>query len=167
MSSFTDQIDIFKHFSGPSDQSVVLSRINFAGLVGSTALMTYLYKMSISKQALEDKYGEDFAPRLANYFRYAAFGMGCAVIYHFWMYQKYPLQAQQELGIPSEFSLSKKQRYLIASCIAIPALIVEALGWKEAKLTPLSPAKFETEKELFGGIYDYIRHPIYLSEFSW
>mmetsp|Transcript_9128 Transcript_9128/g.8210 ORF Transcript_9128/g.8210 Transcript_9128/m.8210 type:complete len:227 (-) Transcript_9128:199-879(-) len=167
MTSFSERIDIFKHLS-TENNAELFSKINFIGLVGSTAMMAYLYQKSAAKPELEEKYGEDFSGRLSNYFRYAAFGCGTLCLYHFLLYPKYPIKDIQDgLGIPDKFDLNDKTRYLIASLIAIPAIIIELFGWKEAKWTPLNPAKFEKEKELFGGIYNYIRHPIYLCEFSW
>ena len=105
---------------------------------------------------------------MENIYRYLAFAVGFKVLYHFIMYKKYPMsQIEQELGVQNGFNVSDKTRYLIASCIAIPAIIIELLGWKEAGWTPLNPIKVDKQKKLFGGIYDYIRHPIYLCEFSW
>ena len=165
MTSFSERIDVFRHISNNDE---LFSKLNFIGLIGSTAMMSYLYKMSASKPELEQKYGEDFTARLSNYLRYAAFGFGTLAVYHFLLYPKYEVkEVKKTLGIPDKFDMNDRTRYFIASCIAIPAIIIELLGWKEAKWTPLNPAKFEKEKELSGGIYNYIRHPIYLCEFSW
>ena len=164
-----ERIDIFKHLSTKNNDELY-SKLNFAGLIGSTAMMAYLYRLSASKPKLKQHYGEDASGRIANYFRYAAFTCATIALYHFVLYTRYPLkQIEDKSGfeIPKQFNLSDKTRYLLASCIAIPALIIEFLGWKEAKWTMLNPGKFEKQKELFGGIYNYIRHPIYLGEFSW
>ena len=167
MTSFMNNIDIFKQLSGEKNGDLV-SKLNMVGLIGSTAMMTYFYKLSVSKDKLEEKYGEDFAPRLANYFRYGVIGAGCMVLYHYLLYPRYPLKdMENSLGIPSKFNLSDKQRYFIASCIAIPAIIIELLGWKEAKWSPIIPSKADKQKQLFGGVYNYIRHPIWFCEYSW
>eukprot|EP01083_Nonionella_stella_P044200 119097_1 len=168
MSTFMQGVDVFNHLTPQSNQELV-AKFNFFGIIGSTAMMTYFYRMSVSRDKLETVYGEDFAPRCSNYYRYASFGFGALVLYHFLLYPNYPLkQVEKHLGISQTFRLSKKQRYLIASCIAIPALIIEFFGWKEAKSRPLNPGgQHASNYKIFGGIYNYVRHPIYICEFSW
>eukprot|EP01084_Bolivina_argentea_P111401 198773_1 len=161
-----ENIDIFKKFAnGKNDYS--LSKMNFFCMMSSTALMTYFYRLSCSREELKERVGpkQENVTKYAKYLRYAAWVTGSAVIYHFMLYPDHRLtKIENNLNIPNEFNLSKKQRYGIAAFIAIPAIIIELLGWKEAKWTVFAP---HTQKELFGGIYNYIRHPIYLCEFSW
>eukprot|EP01084_Bolivina_argentea_P061476 112348_1 len=167
--SFTDSIDIFKQYSSSNNE--LISKINFAGIIGSTALMTYLYGLSCSKDKLEKTYGEDFAPKFATYFRWGILGAGALTMYHFLLYSKYPIKKMEnKLNVSNKFNVSDKTRYIIASCIAIPALIVEILGWMEAKSAPLNPGKTQNiiyKAKLYGGVYNYMRHPIFFCEFTW
>eukprot|EP00485_Elphidium_margaritaceum_P012852 CAMPEP_0202707978 /NCGR_PEP_ID=MMETSP1385-20130828/20250_1 /ASSEMBLY_ACC=CAM_ASM_000861 /TAXON_ID=933848 /ORGANISM="Elphidium margaritaceum" /LENGTH=228 /DNA_ID=CAMNT_0049366835 /DNA_START=28 /DNA_END=714 /DNA_ORIENTATION=- len=169
MTTISDRMNIFYHLpSQTANHQALYAKINFFGILGSTAFMVYFYKLSIGKEQIERRYGEDFVAHIANYCRYASFACGGLALYHFLLYPRYPLkEAEQNLNIPSQFGLSSTQRRIIASCIAIPAIIVELLGWKEAKSTPLNVTKIDHQKQMFGGIYDYVRHPIYFCEFSW
>ena len=51
MTTFLDRIDLLK-YTWAGDNAPLMSKINFAAFVGSTAIMAYLYRMSISKQKL-------------------------------------------------------------------------------------------------------------------
>jgi len=51
---------------------------------------------------------------------------------------------------------------LIFFIIIIPAVIIMVIGWKDAGKETVQPSK---ESEMYGGIYNYIRHPQTIGEF--
>ncbi len=169
MAEFRQKIDIFERLLD-ENKGALVSKINFGCMVASTALMTYFYRISCHSKTLKDKYGYFQGPERQRFYKYLTIAAGALATYHFILYPKYPLkEAENKLNIPSKFNLSKEWRFTIATCIAIPALIIEVLGWREIGMAPIDPDKqeFIGYKELFGGIYNHIRHPIYFAEFSW
>eukprot|EP01083_Nonionella_stella_P060021 156970_1 len=169
MTSFLQKIDVFKRFpNGNNDQ--LISRINFASMLGSTALMCYLYRLSTTPSLTEKVWGGKDAPKMSRYLKYTAFLAAAVATYHFVLYPQHKMEdVEDKLNIPTSFSLSKQWRQTIAICIAVPSLIAELMAWKEVGMAPLDPDNqdFVGYRELFGGIYNYVRHPIYFCEFTW
>lgn len=129
---------------------------NFAVLVLSTALFTYLYVLSARPAVLEARIGPRAYPLCARYRMIASVLMTLAtanyVIYFF-----YPLP----IPLPEAFPWPWWVSALIAVAIALPSGVLLWRGMRDAGEETMI---VKVEHTLYGGIYQKIRHPQALGE---
>ena len=131
--------------------------INFAVLIVSSFLFTIFYVKSASPAALETRIGASAYQKCANYRMVASiFMMVMAVNYV--LYHWYPLP----LPLPDNFPWPYWVSAVIAAAIAIPSLYLMFRGVKDAGEETMRPKR---EHEMYGGIYERIRHPQAVAEF--
>lgn len=167
--SFINKIDVYKAFTTKNNKAYI-AQANFICMTASCGLMVYFYSKSVNLRELKEKYN-NLSNKYASYFRWTSFCIATLGIYNYLLYNKYRLKNIETLfNIPKTFGITNKTRYRISGFIGFFALIIEFLGWKEIGLLPLIPNENiirNNEKQLVNGIYKYIRHPIYVCEFSW
>jgi protein-S-isoprenylcysteine O-methyltransferase Ste14 len=129
----------------------MIAWVNFAALLVSMFLFAWLYVQSVGPAALERKIGPEAYPRCARYRMLSMIFMFVAsanyVLYYF-----FPLP----VPLPRTFPWPWWASALVAAVIAIPSGYLVMRGVKDAGEEALTPKK---EHEMFGGIYERIRHP--------
>ena len=130
---------------------MVVAWINFAVLVVSTGLTLYYYVRSAGPAALENKIGPDAYKKCTRYRIAASLFMTLAGVNYF-VYYFYPLP----VSLPQTFPWSWWVSALIALLIAIPS---GYLFWRGMKDAGEETVLVKKEHQLYGGIYQAIRHP--------
>ncbi len=125
--------------------------INFAVLVISTILTLYYYVKSAGPAALESKIGPDAYQKCTRYRIVSSLFMTLAGVNYF-IYYFYPLP----LSLPQTFPWSWWISALIGLLIAIPS---GYLFWRGMKDAGEETVLVKKEHQLYGGIYQVIRHP--------
>jgi protein-S-isoprenylcysteine O-methyltransferase Ste14 len=125
-------------------------------MVYSSYLFLYFYVLSVGPAGLSKVIGDESYTLCAMYRQVAIFfemlGAAGYVIYFY-----YPLP----LPFPRTFSWGWNVSRALGLLIGAPSLWVMFRGMRDAGEESLSPDK---EHEMFGGIYEYIRHPQALGE---
>ena len=129
----------------------MIAWINFVVLITSSVLFTVFYVKSVSPVALESKTGQSAFQRCATYRLVASYFMGVTVI-NYILYYWFPLPLPLPVFFPWPWWVS----VLIAACIAVPSLLLMIRGAKDAGEETMKPKR---EHEMYGGIYEHIRHP--------
>jgi protein-S-isoprenylcysteine O-methyltransferase Ste14 len=135
----------------------VIAWLNFAVLVLSSILLTVYYVRSVRPAALEKRLGEQAWAKCATYRRISSVFMFVAMgnyIIYYW----FPLP----IPLPRTFPWPWFVSAIIAGLIAVPSLWLMFRGTKDAGEETMTP---RPEHQLYGGIYDKIRHPQALGEF--
>jgi len=135
----------------------VLPWINFAVLITSSFLFTLFYVKSVSPAALESKIGASAYQKCSTYRLIASLFMMIAAG-NYVLYYWFPLP----LPLPNTFPWPWWVSAAIAAGIALPSLYLMLRGVKDAGEETMRPKR---EHEMYGGIYDRIRHPQALGEF--
>jgi len=136
---------------------LIISYINFTSLIISFFIMGYTYIISLQPMKRAEKRG-DKAWKECKTFRSVGgiFELISVVNLIFWIW--YPLPVLSEWRISSNIWVG----IIIGLCMMVPCLILVGKGVIDAGSETLSPSK---ETEMYGGIYNYIRHPQSLGEF--
>jgi protein-S-isoprenylcysteine O-methyltransferase Ste14 len=135
----------------------MLPWINFGVLIASSFLFTLFYVKSVGPAALEKRIGSSAYQKCATYRMISSvFMMVVAVNYvlYYWL----PLP----LPLPNTFAWPWWVSAVIAAGIAAPSLYLMVRGVKDAGEETMRPKR---EHEMYGGIYERIRHPQALGEF--
>lgn len=134
--------------------------INFVILITSSALFTIFYVKSVSPAALEGRIGRLAYRKCAIYRMVAAIFMTVAAA-NYVLYYWFPLPLPLSTTFPWPWFVSA----VIAACIAVPSLYLMHRGIEDAGEETMKPKR---EHEMFGGIYERIRHPQAVGElFLW
>ena len=137
--------------------NLIIALINFSSLIISCFIMGYTYIISIQPQKRFEKRG-DKAWKECKIFRSIGgfFEMISVINLILWIW--FPLP------ILSEWKVSENiwAGIIIGIIIMVPCLIIMGKGIIDAGSETLSPSK---DTEMYGGIYNYIRHPQSLGEF--
>lgn len=137
--------------------ATMMSWINFVVLVASSVLFTIFYIKSVGPAALERKIGQSAYKKCATYRLVASFFM-LVVAINYVLYFWFPLP----LSIPVTFPWPWFISALIAVCIGLPSGYIMLRGVKDAGEETMEPKR---EHEMYGGIYELIRHPQAVGEF--
>ena len=129
----------------------MIALINFAVLLLATFLTLVYYLKSVGPAALEQKIGAAAYAKCTRYRTISAIFMTLAGV-NYVVYAFYPLP----LPLPRVFPWPYWVSALIARVIAIPSGILFAWGMKDAGEETMLVKK---EHQLYGGIYQKIRHP--------
>ncbi|NQT17443.1 MAG: isoprenylcysteine carboxylmethyltransferase family protein [Planctomycetes bacterium] len=130
---------------------------NFSILVASSVLFTIFYVKSVSPASLERRIGHSAYRRCAGYRIVASIFM-MFVAANYVLYYWFPLP----LPLPTTFPWSWPVSAVIAASIALPSTYLMLRGVKDAGEETMTPKR---EHEMYGGIYDRIRHPQAVGEF--
>ena len=131
--------------------------INFGTLIISSAIFTIFYVKSVRPAALERKIGPSAYKKCATYRLVASYGMLFVAI-NYVLYFWFPLPLNFPIFFPWPWWISA----LLALCIAVPSLFLMIKGVKDAGAETMAPKR---EHEMYGGIYEKIRHPQAVGEF--
>jgi protein-S-isoprenylcysteine O-methyltransferase Ste14 len=131
--------------------------INFAILIVSSFLFTIFYVKSVGPAALEKRIGDSAYNKCAIYRMISSIFMMVAAI-NYVLYYWFPLP----IPFPDTFPWSYWVSVVIAVVIAIPSLYLMLRGIKDAGEETMRPKQ---EHEMYGGIYERIRHPQAVGEF--
>ena len=135
----------------------MIAWINMSVLVLSSILFSVYYVKSVQPAALEKKIGPAAYEKCARYRSVASFFMmvaGADYVLYYW----FPLP----LPIPETFPWHHGISAGMAVAIAIPASYLMHRGMKDAGAETMRPKK---EHQMYGGIYQKIRHPQAVGEF--
>jgi methanethiol S-methyltransferase len=135
----------------------MIAWVNFAILVLSSVLFTVYYVKSVGPAELATRVG-DSAYQLCTRYRTISSIFMCVTAGNFVAYRFFPLQ----LPIAPTFPWGWKVSALIAVVIAIPSAYLMYRGMRDAGEETLRPRK---EHNMYGGIYQVIRHPQAVGEF--
>ena len=125
--------------------------INLSVLIASSFLFTIFYIKSVGPAALERKIGTSAYQKCTKYRMVASIFMYVAAgnyILYYW----YPLP----LPLPTVFPWPWWASAIIAAGIGIPSLYLMLRGIKDAGEETMRP---KPEHQMYGGIYERIRHP--------
>lgn len=131
--------------------------INFVVLITSSVLFTFFYVKSVSPAALEREIGPSAYKKCATY-RMVASAFMMVVAANYVLYYWFPLP----LPLPTAFPWSWPVSAVIAVSIGVPSLYLMLRGVKDAGEETMRPKR---EHEMYGGIYERIRHPQAVGEF--
>ena len=136
---------------------VLIAILNFISLLSSFIVMGYFYTLSIQPMKRSEKYGDKAWRDCKNFRSIGSLGELISIInLILWIW--FPLPFVNEWIINPNFWIG----VIIAVCILIPCIIIMIKGVKDAGSETLKPSK---ETKMYGGIYNYIRHPQTLGEF--
>ncbi|NHJ14373.1 MAG: isoprenylcysteine carboxylmethyltransferase family protein [Candidatus Thorarchaeota archaeon] len=130
--------------------------LNLLLLVASTIAVVYYYLKSVQPAKLEQEIGEMAYEKCERYRLYGSIPfllfLASYVVYLF-----YPLPLPIPNELPWDYSIS----IVLAIAIAIPSFALMGLGVRAAGEETYRPKK---EHQMYGGIYNKIRHPQSLGE---
>jgi len=135
----------------------MISGINFSVLIASSFLFTLFYVKSVSPAALEDRIGAAAYPKCSTYRMISSVFMTVVAV-NYILYYWFPLP----LPLPHTFLWPWWVSAVIATAIALPSLYLMVRGVRDAGEETMTPKR---EHEMYGGIYERIRHPQALGEF--
>ncbi len=135
----------------------MISWANFAILVVSSVLFAVYYVKSVGPAQLATRIGED-AYRLCTRYRAISSAFMFVVAGNYVVYRFFPLPIPLARTFPWGWTVSA----LIAAVIAVPSGYLMLRGVRDAGEETLRPRK---EHCMYGGIYDWIRHPQAVGEF--
>ena len=134
----------------------MIAWINFIVLVIATFLTGYLYIKSVQPVALSQRIGEAAWKKCERYRLISIIFMTITVI-NYIIYYFYPLP----VPLPRYFPWPWPVSIVIALIILIPAFYLLYRGSKDAGEETLKPSP---EHEMYGGIYEKMRHPQAIGE---
>jgi len=135
----------------------MITWINFSILVISSVLFTLYYVKSVGPADLTTKIGRSAYHKCAMYRRVASIFMGIAAV-NYILYYWFPLP----LSLPTTFPWPWWVSAIIAVFIGIPSMYLMLRGVRDAGEETMRPKR---EHEMYGGIYQKIRHPQAVGEF--
>jgi len=130
--------------------------INFFVLIASSILFTIFYVKSVSPADLENKIGPSAFKKCATY-RLVASCFMMVVAVNYIIYYWFPLPLPLANAFPWFWSISA----FIVVIIAAPSSYLMYRGAKDAGEETMKPKR---EHEMYGGIYERIRHPQAVAE---
>ena len=130
--------------------------LNLLLLIASTIASLYFYLKSVQPAKLEQEIGEVAYEKCERYRIYATIPFGIFFISYV-IYVFYPLPLPIPIELPWDYSIS----VILAIIIAIPSFALMGIGVRAAGEETVRPKK---EHEMYGGIYNKIRHPQSLGE---
>ncbi|MGY5876087.1 MAG: hypothetical protein RTU30_10100 [Candidatus Thorarchaeota archaeon] len=130
--------------------------LNLILLLFSTFLSLFYYLKSVQPAALEKEIGEIAYEKCERYRLYSSIPFGIFFISYI-IYVFYPLPFFVPDSLPWDYTFS----IILAILIAIFSFALMGLGVRAAGEETLRPKK---EHEMYGGIYERIRHPQSLGE---
>jgi protein-S-isoprenylcysteine O-methyltransferase Ste14 len=131
--------------------------MNFFIMITSSVLFTLFYVKSVGPAALTKKIGHSAYQKCAMY-RMVASTFMMVIAVNYILYYWFPLP----LPLPTTFPWSWSVSAMIAACIGVPCMYLMLRGIKDAGEETMKPKR---EHEMYGGIYEKIRHPQALGEF--
>ncbi len=135
---------------------LLIEWLNLLLLSASTIAALYYYLKSVQPAKLEQEIGEIAYEKCERYRIYASIPFGIFFISYV-IYVFYPLPLPIPNELPWDYSIS----VILAIIIAIPSFALMGIGVRAAGEETLRPKK---EHEMYGGIYNRIRHPQSLGE---
>jgi len=135
----------------------MISWINFVVMIVSSVLFTLFYVKSVRPAALEKQIGRPAFQKCATYRLAASVFMMVAAV-NYVLYYWFPLS----LPLPTTFPWPLWVSAVIAAGVAVPSLYLMFRGVKDAGEETMRPKR---EHEMYGGIYERIRHPQAVGEF--
>jgi protein-S-isoprenylcysteine O-methyltransferase Ste14 len=129
----------------------MISWINFVVLVVSSFLFTFFYVKSVSPAALEKRVGPS-AYRKCSTYRIIASIFMCVAALNYVLYHWFPLPSPLPDAFPWPWWVSA----VIAAIIAVPSAYLMVRGVEDAGEETMRP---KPEHQMYGGIYNRIRHP--------
>ncbi len=134
----------------------MIEYINVISLILSLILTSIFYTISVQPMKRSEKYGEKAWKQCRNIRAFSLIFLMTALINSFlWIWYPVP-SLNWKVSEISSISI------IISIIIGIPCIIVMILGEIAAGKESLVPSK---ETEMYGGIYNYIRHPQTIGEF--
>jgi protein-S-isoprenylcysteine O-methyltransferase Ste14 len=130
--------------------------LNLLLLILSTIASLYFYLKSVQPAKLEQEIGEIAYEKCERYRIYSSIPFGIFFISYV-IYAFYPLP----LPIPNELPWDYSVSVILLIVISIPSFALMSVGVKAAGEETLRPKK---EHRMYGGIYNWIRHPQSLGE---
>jgi len=131
--------------------------LNFTVLVISSVAFSLLYVLSVRPAQLERKIGKQAYRRCARYRMLSSFLMTVAMV-NYVLYHWYPLPIDP---LPARFAWPYWVNIILAALIGVPAMWIFIRGMRDAGEETMVPDKAH---EIYGGIYEKIRHPQALGE---
>ena len=131
--------------------------INFSILIVSSLLFTFFYVKSVSPAALEKRIGASAYRKCSTYRMIASAFMAVAAV-NYVLYYWFPLP----LPFPDAFPRPWWVSAAIAAVIVVPSGYLMVRGVKDAGEETMRPKR---EHEMYGGIYESLRHPQAVGEF--
>jgi protein-S-isoprenylcysteine O-methyltransferase Ste14 len=129
----------------------MIASLNLTLMVSFTVLFVLLYNRSVSPAALEKKMGAkayDYCGKLrAVAITFLLLVMATYIVFNFYPYT---------FGLPEKFGVQYWVLALIAIIIAISTTFMVVTGMKDAGDEAVKPSQ---ASQMFGGIYERIRHP--------
>ena len=135
----------------------MLPWLNFVVLIVSSFLFTFYYVKSVSPAGLEKRIGASAYQKCARYRMIASVFM-VVVAANFILYYWFPMP----LPLPQTFPWAWRISAVIALAIGIPSMYLMFRGVKDAGEETMRP---KADHEMYGGIYEKIRHPQAVGEF--
>ena len=135
----------------------MLPWINFGVLIASSFLFSFFYVKSVGPAALEKRIGPSAYQKCSRYRLIASLFM-MVVTLNYVIYYWFPLPLPLPLTFPWPWWVSA----LIALAIGLPSMYLMLRGVKDAGEETMRP---KAEHEMYGGIYEKIRHPQAVGEF--
>ncbi|MFO7795259.1 MAG: methyltransferase family protein [Promethearchaeati archaeon] len=131
--------------------------VNFIILIASFIIMSYLYTLSVQPKKRSEEYG-DKAWKQCQLFRSigGVFELISTINLILWIWVPLPIVDSWIINENIWIGI------IIGICTLIPCGILLTVGIKEAGSETLTPSK---DTQMYGGIYNYIRHPQTLGEF--
>jgi len=136
---------------------LIVALINFIVLIISFLIMGYLYILSIQPMKREEKRGIK-AWKECRMFRSIGGIFEFISVLNLVLWIWFPLPIISEWKVNPNFWVG----IIIGAFIMVPCLIILGKGILDAGTETLSPLK---DTVMYGGIYNYIRHPQTLGEF--
>lgn len=136
---------------------MLIEIINFITLLFSFFLLAFLYILSLQPMKKIEKYG-DKAWKYCKNLRAISIIFELISIVNLILWNWYPLPIIGEWIIYSNIWVG----ITIALIFFIPCIIIMTKGMLDAGTESISPSK---DTDMYGGIYNYIRHPQALGEF--
>ena len=131
--------------------------LNFISFLLSFFIMSYLYILSLQPMKRSEKYGEK-AWNDCKKLRIIGGFFQLVSILNLILWSWFPLPVVNNWIVSSNIWIG----IIIGIFILVPCMIIMFLGRKVAGSETRSPSK---DTEMFGGIYNYIRHPQTIGEF--
>jgi len=136
--------------------NLLIEWLNLLLLFVSTISSLYFYLKSVQPAKLEQEIGEIAYEKCERYRIYATIPF-CIFFISYVIYVFYPLPLPIPNELPWDYSIS----VAAAIIIAIPSFALMGIGVRAAGEETVRPKK---EHEMYGGIYNKIRHPQSLGE---
>lgn len=136
---------------------IIIAISNFVSLLFFFFILAYFYTLSIQPVKLAETHGEKAWKQCKTFRSIGGFAELISVV-NLLLWIWFPLPIVGDWIISSNIWLG----IIIGICILVPCTVVMLKGVKDAGSETISPSK---DTNMYGGIYNYIRHPQTLGEF--